>query len=176
MYFFEVKYIFQTSLVSGSTLYYISKNVRAQRKLRHELLSLLPSKHTPVTAELLDEAKYLRACIKESMRLAPVAHCTARWTPKDMVIGGYRVPAGTEINLPHMYLSNVAEHYTNPKEYLPERWLRGWVGQKCPADRSVKEEVVNPFVTLPFGFGPRACVGKRIANLELEIFIAKVCI
>lgn len=144
--------------------YFLAKNPSAQEKLRDELKRLLPKKDTPITKEIIDEAKYLRACVKETLRFAPITFGTTRMMPKDLVIGGYQIPAGTYITLPNLYLSKeVDTHYSNPSAYTPERWLRG-----------EKTENVNSFVSLPFGFGPRSCIGKRMANMEIEMVVAKV--
>lgn len=57
------------------------------------------------------------------------------------------------------------ENYFNKaNEFVPERWLRG--NDLC--------EVRDPFAYLPFGFGARACVGKRIAMMELEVVIIHI--
>lgn len=50
---------------------------------------------------------------------------------------------------------------------MPERWLKTTTGE-------LSYKNVHPFVSLPFGFGPRSCIGKRFANLEMETLIAKV--
>lgn len=51
-----------------------------------------------------------------------------------------------------------------PDEFLPERWL--------PGGEHLKPR--SAFVSLPFGFGPRMCAGKRFADLEMEVLCAKV--
>jgi cytochrome P450 family 12 len=62
------------------------------------------------------------------------------------------------------------ENFPRNKEFLPERWLRDVpTSAECPSARNA-----NPFVYLPFGFGARMCVGKRFADLELEIIIARM--
>lgn len=57
------------------------------------------------------------------------------------------------------------EYFPDAKKFIPERWLR---------DNNVRKVEINPFVYYPFGFGPRICIGKRLATLELEIFLVKV--
>lgn len=60
-------------------------------------------------------------------------------------------------------------HFPNASEYLPERWLKGNQPDACPAKKAS-----NPFVYLPFGFGPRSCIGKRIAVMELNIILKRL--
>jgi len=55
---------------------------------------------------------------------------------------------------------------------LPERWLRQSKEKDAQCPNALKAS--NPFVYLPFGFGPRMCIGKRIAELELELGIARL--
>ena len=65
-------------------------------------------------------------------------------------------------------------HYPRASEYLPERWLRSTNEientSKCP--QSLKPS--SPFLYLPFGFGPRTCIGRRIVEMELELGIARL--
>ena len=51
-----------------NALYYLSKNQEKQQKLYEELRSLLPQKEDPITADKLNEMKYLKACMKETLR------------------------------------------------------------------------------------------------------------
>ena len=60
--------------------------------------------------------------------------------------------------------SNDSHHYPEPDKFLPERWLRS-----CP-----QHQKVDAFANLPFGHGPRACVGQRFARLELYMVAFKV--
>lgn len=53
------------------------------------------------------------------------------------------------------------------EEFLPERWLR-------TTGNYLSHKKVNPFTSLPFGFGPRSCIGMRLANLEMEVLVAKI--
>lgn len=57
--------------------------------------------------------------------------------------------------------------YPRPTEYIPERWLRG-----------TKDDIAKgqdfPFGMMPFGFGPRGCIGQRFAETEMYIGVAKV--
>jgi cytochrome P450 len=61
-------HLFQTSYSAAIALYHLAKNPNKQQKLFEEIQRYLPDKDQPVTSEILNELKYLKACIKESMR------------------------------------------------------------------------------------------------------------
>eukprot|EP00794_Sanderia_malayensis_P011849 gene11849-13081_t len=90
---------------------------------------------------------YLRAFIKESARLQPVAPSIERVLETDLEVGGYLLPKDVS--------------YPNAEKFEPERWLRG----------SKHDVDVNPFSTLPFGYGARSCVGRRVAEAEIQVFL-----
>jgi cytochrome P450 len=68
----------------------------------------------------------------------------------------------------NLHLCNLEKYFAQPDKYIPERWL------KDPEGATQETKMTHPFVFLPFGFGPRMCVGRRFAELELETFVAKV--
>jgi cytochrome P450 len=61
-------------------------------------------------------------------------------------------------------LSNLEEFYPEAHKYIPERWIKDDPQYKKP----------HPFITMPFGFGPRMCIGRRFAELEIETVVTKV--
>lgn len=65
-------------------------------------------------------------------------------------------------------MGNSENYFKHADKFLPERWLKSESKSEIYAKNS------HPFVTLPFGFGPRMCLGRRFAELELEILLAKV--
>lgn len=68
--------------------------------------------------------------------------------------------------LNHM-LQTSEEHFAKSNEFVPERWIRG---------DAIKSEMktCNPFIYLPFGYGPRACIGKRFAEMEMLILTTRI--
>ncbi|XP_016982241.1 probable cytochrome P450 12c1, mitochondrial [Drosophila rhopaloa] len=142
----------------------LAKNPEKQNKLREEILTKLPSTDKDFTLEDMKSLPYLRACIKESMRLYPVAFANLRSAGTDVVLNGYRIPKGTDLIMNNTFLLRDERLYPQANKFLPERWLR-----RKDEDDILMNKNSNPFIYLPFGFGPRMCVGKRIVDLELEL-------
>lgn len=141
----------------------LAKNPEKQEKLRNEIRNILPLKDIPLSEESMTTIPYLRACIKEGLRIHPFANGNFRSTGKDLVLSGYQVPKGTEVSMISLSLFRNPDYYQNPDKFMPERWLREPQSKKN-----------NPFVHLPFGFGARSCIGRRIVNMEMECAIARI--
>lgn len=157
----------------------LAKNPEKQEKLRQEVLQILPQKNSEFNENSLKKLPYLRACIKEALRVYPLTVGNSRVLANDVVLSGYQVPKGTQVTMISIALLQDDTHYPRAKEYLPERWLR-------PVTKDVEEtshtgsdcqhalKASSPFIYLPFGFGPRSCVGRRIVEMELELGIARM--
>ncbi|XP_017039762.1 probable cytochrome P450 12e1, mitochondrial [Drosophila ficusphila] len=160
------------TLVSlGGILLSLSKNPDKQAKLLGEIRGILPHKDSPLTMENMSSMPYLRACIKEGIRLYPIGPGTLRRMPHDVVLSGYRVVAGTDVgNAANYQMANMEEFVPKVREFIPERWLR----DESNSNSHLVGDTATPFMYLPFGFGPRSCAGKRIVDMMLEIAIARL--
>ncbi|KAK4877763.1 hypothetical protein RN001_010269 [Aquatica leii] len=160
-----------TSIALASTMYQLSQNPDKQQKVFEELQSVLPNPKSDVDNMAQENLHYLKACIKETLRMYPVIIGNGRSLNSDAVIGGYKVPKGTHVIFPHLVVSNIEEYFDKPNEFIPERWLKTEMhSNNCP----MKYKKIHPFVTLPFGYGRRACLGRRFAEMELQILLAKI--
>ncbi|XP_070496647.1 cytochrome P450 CYP12A2-like [Chironomus tepperi] len=148
------------SAITG-ILYCLAKNPEKQEKLREEILREFTTPELNVKS--FANLPYLRACIKEGMRFYPPVSGTSRKTDFDLVFSNYFIPKGTYvITWPQLFYRR-ENIFPQSSEYLPERWTRE---QKCThLNQSTK------FHFLPFGHGVRSCVGRRFANLEMEVFL-----
>ncbi|XP_022173117.1 ecdysone 20-monooxygenase-like [Myzus persicae] len=141
-------------------LYLVAKHPEVQEKIHNELTWLAPA-GTPITAEHIHKATYLKACITEAHRLKPTAPCIARVLESEIEYDNYRLPPGTVVLL-HTGLACLDENnFKDATSYRPERWL----------DELTKK---SPFLVAPFGCGKRMCPGKRFVQLELQIVLAKM--
>lgn len=58
--------------------------------------------------------------------------------------------------------------FPNSHQFIPERWLKEGNDTGCPSSKTA-----HPFAFMPFGFGPRMCIGRRFAELEIYSLIAR---
>ncbi|XP_062548455.1 cytochrome P450 CYP12A2-like [Armigeres subalbatus] len=153
---------------SGATgiLYLLANNPDKQAKLREEIRKVLPKKDSPLTPENMRNLPYLRACIKEGLRLCPPVAGNLRAAGKDLVLQGYQIPKGTDVVMASMILNHEERFVERAKEFLPERWLQ--------EDGYPNGKDAHPFLNLPFGFGARTCIGRRLAMLEMEMIISRI--
>ncbi|KAK3922884.1 putative cytochrome P450 301a1, mitochondrial [Frankliniella fusca] len=152
-----------TSNTSAVVMYQLARNPDKQRRLQQELDSVFPDPDSPVTADKLEQLRYLRACIREAMRVSPIIIGNQRMAVKDLVLCGYQVPRGTDVLCVHSEMVKEERYFPRALEFHPERWL--------PEGEHLKG--THPFAHMPFGFGPRTCVGRRFAQLEMETFLSK---
>lgn len=138
-------------------LYHIARNPRVQRKLYNEI-----SDTTDITP--VHRRPYLRACIRESLRLKPPMPVLRRVTTKDLSVHGYQIPRGTQL-LIATHLSSVSdEFYDDAARFRPERWL---------GDNTMDSEP-NALASIPFGRGPKACVAQELAQMQIGVLLAKM--
>ncbi|XP_060819979.1 probable cytochrome P450 301a1, mitochondrial [Bombus pascuorum] len=150
-----------TSSAVASTLYQLALHTDKQNLAYEEVCNMLSDKDMQLEGKHLDKLKYLKACIKETLRMYPVVIGNGRCMTKDTVIKGYRVPKGVQVVFQHYVISNLEKYFPRSEEFLPERWLRS-------------DGVYHKFASLPFGYGRRMCLGRRFAELEMLVVISKI--
>ncbi|XP_058248817.1 sterol 26-hydroxylase, mitochondrial-like [Hemibagrus wyckioides] len=143
-------------------LHLLSQDPKAQDTLYQEVNSVIKGDKIP-TAEDINRMPYLKAVIKETLRMYPVLPVNARLlSEKDVIIGGHLFPKKTTFIMHHYAIGRDEKIFPEPRVFKPERWLR---------DRM---ERPSPFGSIPFGFGVRGCLGKRIAELEMHLALARI--
>lgn len=114
-----------------------------------------------VTLAHVDQLEYLDTVIKETLRLYPPIHVGNRFVIDDTTITGYDLTAGTRV-MASIYLSHRDERYWDtPQAFQPERF--GPEGRRPP-----------PFTYIPFGGGPRVCIGATFAQVEAKVALARI--
>ncbi|RUS81708.1 hypothetical protein EGW08_010515, partial [Elysia chlorotica] len=146
--------------------YNLATNPDKQDRLHREIMEVI-GPDQPLTPEALARMPYLKAAMKESFRMMFPNMGISRFLPKDVVLSGYRVPAGTQILICSTSVSKA--YFERPDQYLPERWLRAHDGKRLDSATPI-----HPMAALPFGYGPRNCIGRRFAEQEMYIATVKV--
>lgn len=146
----------------ASNIYALARFPEAQEKIYQEIQKVVPTGEQ-ITADMLGKMTYLKACVKETFRFFPIGLDVARIPQKDLVIGGYQIPAGTHVELNNFVMFKDSQYFEDPEDYKPERWLRDGSAQN-----------IHPFILTPFGHGPRMCAGRRFAEQEMYVVIIKL--
>lgn len=152
-----------TSNTTSWILYNLAKEPSIQQQLYEEIISVIPGDQIPLSKDF-NHMPLLKAVVKETLRLYPVVPGNARVVENDLMVGGYHFPQNTLFHLCHYAVSLDDRIFKEPLRFQPDRWLRGMAGVKKPP----------PFASIPFGFGTRSCLGKRVAELEMYSVVSRL--
>eukprot|EP00112_Aurelia_sp_Birch-Aquarium-sp1_P013574 Seg2883.1 transcript_id=Seg2883.1/GoldUCD/mRNA.D3Y31 product="Cytochrome P450 4V2" protein_id=Seg2883.1/GoldUCD/D3Y31 len=143
------------------TLYIIGRYPDVLKKAQEEVDRVWADAGNKSFLELAKEMTYLTSVIKESLRLFPPVPLFARAVHEDIDLGnGMVLPAGSTFGIATFYLHRNPDHWKDPDEFIPERFL---------PENSHKR---HPFAYVPFSAGPRNCVGQKFALLEEKIVLS----
>ena len=140
------------------TWYLLAKNPHKVAKLRAELERVVGGRRVEV--QDLPNLPYLEMVVKESLRLMPSVWAYARQAQCDLVIEGYQIKKGQTITIGHIAMGRNAKYYDRPEEFRPERWTRAF------------ERTLPRGAYTPFAGGPRVCLGKQFAMMEMRMILA----
>ncbi|OQV06561.1 hypothetical protein CLAIMM_11111 [Cladophialophora immunda] len=151
------------TLLSG-TSYWLLKNPRIYQTLVQEIRSTF-AKEEDITSVSVTNAKYLLAVLNEGLRIYPPSPGgLGRVSPSGgSVVDGYWIPEGTVVSVPHYASYHSRRNFASPDDFHPERWLND-----ARFSNDVKE------VLQPFQFGPRNCLGKSLAYVEMRLILARM--
>jgi len=147
-----------TSLALSWTWYLLSQHPAVEAKLHRELAEMLGGR-TPRNDDIAN-LRYTRMVIEESMRLYPPAHTTGRQPIKPDEILGHRIPAGAEVLIMPWLIHRKPQLWENPERFDPERFA---------PERAAERP---RFAYIPFGAGPRICIGAAFAMTEAILILA----
>ena len=147
-----------TSLALTWTWYLLSQHPESQRRLEEEIDTVLDGR-APEYGDLVN-LPYTRMVIDEAMRLYPPAWGFSRQALSDDELGGFHLPRGWLAFVIPYVLHRLPAFWQNPDAFDPERFL-----PERSADRP-------KFVYLPFGAGPRQCIGNQFALIEAHLIVA----
>lgn len=149
-----------TSNTLSWTWMLLAQYPEVQSKLLEEIKTVLEGR-TPTVADL-PRLRYASLVIKESMRLYPAVPTLGREATKDCEIGGYTIPAGCAIIISQWVMHHHPKYFENPEVFQPERW------------ENDLEKRLTKGVYIPFGDGPRICIGKGFALMEAVLLLVTI--
>jgi cytochrome P450 len=142
------------------TWYLLARHRGVEVKLREELARVLAGR--PPAAADLPALGYVEMVLRESMRLFPPVPAFAREPVEDVVLGGYPIAKGSLITFSTYALHRDPKFFPDPERFDPERFAPG-----C-------EESRPRYSYLPFGGGPRICIGNGFAMMEARLILASI--
>lgn len=151
-----------TSFTLSWACYLLARHPHIQQQIYTEIVKTLEPGAVP-TADDVPNLPLIRGLVKETLRFFPVLPGNGRVTQDDLVVGGYLIPKGTQLALCHYSTSLEEENFADALDFQPDRWIR-----KDTTDR------VDNFGSIPFGYGIRSCVGRRIAELEMHLALTRL--
>ncbi|KAF6198273.1 hypothetical protein GE061_008020, partial [Apolygus lucorum] len=151
---------------TGNTMafiaYDLAKHPECQKAARSQIRTVLARHGGQWTYDAIKDLTYLQNVIYESTRLHPVLPFLFRDVTKDYTLDdGLVLKRGDKIVIPSIALQMDPNYYPEPDKFKPERW------------EDIKE-ARNNFTWLPFGDGPRQCLGMRFAFMEMKLAFAKI--
>jgi cytochrome P450 len=142
------------------TLYLLGQNPAVAAKLHAEVDQVLAG-HPP-TLEDLARLPYTEMVIKEGMRIFPPVWSIGRQTTEATELAGYPIRRNNMAIIPMWSVHRDARHFPEPEKFIPERF--------SPEN----ESTLHKYAYLPFGGGPRICIGNAFAMMEARLILASI--
>lgn len=140
------------------TLYLLARAPDWQKAVREEVAAVTGG--GPVAAEHIDRLQVTTRVIKESMRLYPPVPVISRVNTQFIRAGEENLPAGTNIIFPAYAVHRHRKYWRDPDRFDPDRFL------------PEKEKAISRTQYMPFGAGPRVCIGQGFAMMEAVVLLA----
>ncbi|XP_055890410.1 cytochrome P450 3A24-like [Biomphalaria glabrata] len=150
---------FETTASTLQMCYYmLARHPDIQEKLFEEIESVVQS-DVP-TYEELSKLSYMEQVINETLRLYPPVSFISREAAETKTYGHVTIPKGASVFIPIFLILKDPKHFPDPENFDPERFNE---------ENTTKRD---PMAFIPFGYGPRLCIGMRLAYLEIKVALA----
>ncbi|KAL0853171.1 hypothetical protein ABMA27_012929 [Loxostege sticticalis] len=148
---------FETSSTTMSfTLYELAKDQAAQKRVQEEIDEYLKARGNKLKYDCVSSLPFTEACVDETLRLYPVLSVLTREVVED-----YKLPSGLtleknmRVHIPVFHIHRNPAHFPDPETFRPERFL------------PEQKQNIKPYTYMPFGDGPRICLGMRFAKMQV---------
>ncbi|KAK9903986.1 hypothetical protein WJX75_001915 [Coccomyxa subellipsoidea] len=158
-----------SAILLAWTCAYLAHHPAVQARAAEELLQVLDGAE-PLPANV-QELRYLQAVVLETLRLRPPAYIVGRCAATDVSLGGHQLPKGTTVLVSPWVMHRDPQHWSQPEAFLPERWLDQLAAKPAMAELS---NMGTNGAYLPFGAGPRNCIGTGFAMMEALVVLASM--
>jgi cytochrome P450 family 4 len=155
-----------TASTLSYTIYLISRDASVEQQCLKEIDRL-----DTISAKPSDYA-YLQAVLMETLRLYPPVISTTRSIEKELVLDGIPVPSGTYLYIPIWTIQRDPNNFSDPTEFLPERWVVADAHTGHWTRRDPPEHLGNVEAWIPFSAGARNCAGRAFAMHEMTLTLA----
>ncbi|XP_035669261.1 cytochrome P450 3A8-like [Branchiostoma floridae] len=150
-----------TATTMGFLLYNLALHQEAQDKAREEINQVMEGREL-VDYEAVNKMSYLEMCIHETLRMYSPASGVVRVVGDEVKMKWLTLKKGMNVMIPILGIHNDPKRWPEPKKFIPERFTKE------------EREKRDQYDWLPFGAGPRNCIGMRLALMELKVGVARV--
>ncbi len=141
------------------TLKLIAQHNEVLKKVEAEVEQLSQQQVSPL--QELSQLNYIKCCVEESMRLYPPAWITDRVNVEDDDMGNYNLKKGTIVGASIFEIHRNKEYWSNSEQFKPDRFLEE------------NRKKILPYY-MPFGAGPRLCIGNNFAMYEMMLVVKAI--
>uniref|UniRef100_A0A7N9ANS6 unspecific monooxygenase n=1 Tax=Mastacembelus armatus TaxID=205130 RepID=A0A7N9ANS6_9TELE len=158
-------FIFAGYETSSSSLcflaYNLATNPHVMKELQEEIDSTFPNK-APIEYQPLMQMQYLDSVVNESLRLYPIAPRLERVAKATVEINGIVIPKDMVVMVPTWPIHRNPDLWPEPDEFKPERFSKE------------NKANIDPYTYMPFGAGPRNCIGMRFALVMMKLAMVEI--